>query len=230
MFGALKGVMLGLALAVVASVGPAAADKIEISKYVYENYQDYLKQISSFSVAVFAVSQDGNDSYYVYCSENCSMGSLAKQALDECSRKASGKPCKIMAANRDLRIEFEVFESSKKLSSNDEILAHRLPADELKRRVEGNTIRGEYPNGRKWVEFYDPKGEIRGKDDKKGSYSARYTFNGDKLCFDYPDNDGDWCAQVSEGSGQAYFIDASSGELVTFIRNASIVTGNPDNL
>lgn len=216
--------ILGLALAT-AAVGPAAADKMEISPYVYENYQDFQKKISGFEVAVFAVSENGLDSYYVYCDVNCSMSSLAKEAVQKCERRANN-PCKVMAVNRDLRIEYEVYKATKSLSSDDQILANRLGAEKLKSAIVGNTVQGEYPNGVKWAEFYDPNGEIRGHDATHGDYSARYTLKDDLICYDYSGSDDDWCAQVSDGGSQIYFL--KDGELVTFIRNASFVSGNPN--
>lgn len=206
--------------------GSAVADKLEISPAVYEGYQEYLKKISGFEVAVFAVAENGLGSFYVYCSTNCSFSRLAKEAVDECNKR-SRVPCKVMAVNRDLRIEFEVYKATTALPSDDQILSKRLGAEELKRRIVGNTVRGEYPNGVKWSEYYDPSGAIRGKDATHGAYDARYTLKGDQICYDYPGNDDDWCGQVSDDGSQVYFL--KEGKLVTFIRNASIADGNPDN-
>jgi hypothetical protein len=217
------------ALAVALTVGTvasAAADKMEISPAVYKSYQEYLQKISGFEVAVFAVAENGLGSFYVYCDDNCSLAKLAKEAVAECE-KIANHPCKVMAVNHDLRIEFEVYNASTAVSSGDPVLAHLLGAEDLQRRIVGNTVRGEYPNGVVWSEYYDPSGEIRGKDATHGAYTARYTLKADQICYDYSGNDDDWCGQVSEDGSQVYFL--KEGKLVTFIRNASIASGNPEN-
>lgn len=227
MMGALRALGAGAVFACAVAVGPASADKLEISPRVYENYQDYLKEISGFNVAVFAVAQDGDSSFYVYCDENCSLSSLARQAEETCERRAE-LPCKIMAVNKDLRIEFEVANPIADLPSDSAILAQRLSAADLKSRIVGNTMRGEYPNHVAWAEYYDPSGELRGRDARKGAYTARYALKGDQLCYDYEGSDDDWCAQVSDVGGEVSLV--TDGKLVTYNRNLSIVPGNPDNL
>jgi hypothetical protein len=90
MIGALRAVVIGLVLAGAVSIGPAAAEKIEISREVEANYQEYLKKIGGFEVAVFAVSEDGNRSFYVWCSESCSLSRLSQEAVVECERRTDG--------------------------------------------------------------------------------------------------------------------------------------------
>lgn len=140
----------------------AWADPIAISQGVYDSYQEYLKTIGTNKPGAFAVSKSGDKSYYVHCTdENCYLSAVARQALEGCERD-SKLPCTLLATNRDLKIEFTVFKDTSPISSDDAIVRHVLGADDLKAKVVGNTLRGEYPNHVKWSEYYDPSGEIRG--------------------------------------------------------------------
>lgn len=78
------------------------------------------------------------------------------------------------------------------------------------------------------MEYYDPNGEIRGKDEEHGAYSAKYVLKANSICFDYQGSDDDWCAQVSMRGNRVDFIE--DGKLVTFVRNTMIIPGNPSGL
>jgi hypothetical protein len=208
--------------------GTAFADTLQISQHVYDSYQEYLKNVGSNKPGAFAVSQSGQKSFYVYCeNENCYLSALAKEALDTCQRDTN-LPCTLLATNRDQKIEFALFKDTSAISSGDAVAKHVLGAADLKAKVVGSTLRGEYPNHVKWSEFYDQSGEIRGKDDDQGTYTARYTLDGNKLCYDYPGNDADWCATISLQGDDVQFL--KGGELVNFTINSKLAPGNPDHL
>ena len=95
----------------------------------------------------------------------------------------------------------------------------------MKRPLESNDTS---VNDQSWVEYYDPSGEIRGKDDEHGSYKARYELKGDQICFDYPGDDSDWCGQISMRGNRIDYIE--DGEIVNLIRDTLVHNGNPYNL
>lgn len=203
----------------------SAASAIEITEAVHHNYKAYMFHIGSGKSGAFAVSPSGDYSWFVYCTDvNCNADQSSSEALVRCSA-LSRVECRLMAYSSEVRIPFTVVSGKK---ADDEILAAILDADRLKQVVVGNTLQGEYPNGRKWYEHYDSSGEIRGRDDDQGSYQARYTLDGDRICFDYAGTNDDWCAQVSVRGNRADFL--KNGELQTFIRNTIFLDGNPNNL
>lgn len=201
------------------------ASAMEITEGVNHNYKAYIFHIGSGKLGAFAVSPRGDYSWFFYCTEaNCDADQAAREALVRCGA-LSGVECALMAYNDELRIPFTVVLGTR---ASDEILAAILDADRLKQVLIGNTLQGEYPNSRKWYEFYDASGEIRGRDDDQGTYQARYTLDGDKICFDYAGTQDDWCGQVSLRGSRVDFL--KGGELQTFVRNTFLVDGNPNNL
>lgn len=205
-----------------------SASALEISEETNGNYQEYLKTIGSTKKGAFAVSPDGYYSYYIYCTDtNCIPDGIGRDAISKCS-SLSGQKCSLMAYGRDVRIPFTVFQMSVDISPDDEIMKNILDAERLKLIAIGNTMQGEYTNNIKWIEFYDPSGEIRGKDDKQGAYKASYTLKGDQMCFDFPGTVDDWCTQVSMRGNRVDFI--NKGKLVTFLRNTTFIDGNPYGL
>lgn len=215
-------------LACLIGFGAAGAQALEISEETNGNFQEYLKTIGSTKKGAFAISPDGYYSYYIYCTEtNCIADGIGRDALKKCA-SLSGQECSLMAFGRDVRIPFTVFAMSVEISPDDEIMKNILDAEQLKAIAVGNTMQGEYTNAIKWVEFYDPNGEIRGKDDKQGPYKASYTLRGDQMCFDFPGTYDDWCAQISMRGNRVDFI--NKGKLVTFLRNTTFVDGNPNGL
>ncbi|MDQ7247914.1 hypothetical protein [Dongia sedimenti] len=103
-----------------------------------------------------------------------------------------------------------------------------LTADAIKTRFVGNTLKGTYPEGKQWAEYYSPEGEIRGHDDIGGSYSGRFTFRGDEICFDFDDTDQDFCGPVSDGAEGIRFY--RNGKMITDIGHVILMPGNPNNL
>lgn len=103
-----------------------------------------------------------------------------------------------------------------------------LTGDAIKARFVGNTLRGTYPGGKAWAEFYDPSGEIRGHDDIDGSYRGHYTLGDSGICFDFDGTDQDFCGQVIDGAEGIRFT--RNGKTITDIGHVIVVPGNPDNL
>jgi hypothetical protein len=166
--------MRGMALVIVLStVGASAATALDISEATYANYQDYLKTIGSTKKGAFAVAADGYGSYFTYCYDvNCLSNTLTQEALTSC-RSVTGKECLVMAYGRDERIDYTVVARRIELKDDDAILANVLDADRLKALIVGNTMQGEYPNHKKWMEHYAPDGTLRGKADQLGTFRGR---------------------------------------------------------
>ena len=219
--------ILSCIMLVLAFVVSHRAVALEITEATHENYQAYLKQIGATKHGAFAVSPDGLYSWYIYCTDaHCIQTGIGQEALAKCQTLA-GQKCQLLATDRTVRIEFTVAADRTELSPEDEILKSIVNAEQLKQLTVGNTMEGEYPNSKKWMEYYDPSGEIRGKDGK-GEYSAKYELKGDQICFDYDGTDDDWCAQISMRGNKVDFLE--DGKLVSFIRNTVIIPGNPSGL
>jgi hypothetical protein len=222
--------MRGMALAIVFSiVSASAATALDISEATYANYQDYLKTIGSPKKGAFAVSSDGYGSYYTYCYDvNCLSNTLTQEALTSC-RSVTGKECLVMAYGRDERIDYTVVARRIELKDDDAILANVLDADRLKALIVGNTMQGEYPNHKKWMEHYAPDGTLRGKADQLGTFRGRYELKDNAICYHYQGHsDWDWCAQVSIIGDTIRLLE--DGKLVGTESNTKWLQGNPHNL
>jgi hypothetical protein len=222
--------MRGMALAIVLlTVGASAANALEISEATYANYQDYLKTIGSTKKGAFAVASDGYGSYFTYCYDvNCLANNLTQEALTSC-RSVTGKECLVMAYGREERIDYTVITRRIELKDDDEILANILNADRLKTLIVGNTMQGEYPNHKKWIEYYAPDGTLRGKADNLGAFRGRYEFKDNAICYHYQGHaDWGWCAHISIIGDTIRFLE--DGKLVGTDSNAKWLQGNPHNL
>lgn len=211
------------------AVNTAAAEVLQISEKVFANYQDYLKTIGATRRGAFAVGSDGYGSYYVYCEEsNCLTQSLTQEALAKC-QSLTGIDCVVMAYGREQRMEFTVVARRTALPPDNEILANVLPAERLKAYIVGSTMQGEYPNHRKWREYYAVDGTLRGQADEIGAFRGRYDFKGDAVCFYYDaDSDWNWCARISIVDDKIYLLE--DNELVTNEFNTEWLQGNPHGL
>jgi hypothetical protein len=208
----------------------ASADEtIQISDWSFKNYQKYLKTIGSTKKGAFAVSDDGGNSYFTYCYEaNCLDNSLARDAIKGCE-SLTGLKCLILAYGREERMKFTVVAGRSQEPVDDEILANVLSAERLKAYMVGNTMRGEYLNHKKWIEYYGPDGTLRGHADSLGSFRGHYEFKDTTICYYYDGHsDWNWCTQLSVFADHIYFLE--NGKLVTNEFNTELLQGNPENL
>jgi hypothetical protein len=220
----------GILLAFLLSITSASADDaFEISPKTFANYEDYLKTIGYTKKGAFAAADDGYGSYFTYCPEtSCVATSLTQEALNKCE-SVTGKKCVIVAYGREERIKFTVVARRTELKSNDEILANILSADRLKGFIVGNTMQGEYPNHKKWMEYYAPDGTLRGKADALGSFRGTYEFKDNTVCYHYQGHsDWDWCSAISVSGDDIYLLE--DGKLVTDEFNTRLLQGNPSDL
>jgi hypothetical protein len=84
------------------------AEKITLSHQVWGYYQEYLADIYPNRPGAFAVSENGRNAYYYYCTDiRCMPGKGYKQgALDGCNRW--GNDCLVFAYGRDILVNYEV--------------------------------------------------------------------------------------------------------------------------
>ena len=216
---------MALAIAI-AAPSASAAEALDISEATYANYQEYLKTIGSTRRGAFAVAADGYGSYYTYCYDGtCLSSNLTQDALTSC-RSVTGKECLLMAFGRTERIAFTVVARRTELKSDDAILASILDAERLKTLIVGNTMQGEYPNHKKWMEHYAADGTLRGKADDLGAFSGSYELKDSTICYHYQGHsDCDWCAQISIVADTIYFLE--DRKLVSNESNTKWLQGNP---
>lgn len=87
----------------------AHAEPIEISDRVWGSFQEYLREIGSTNPGAFAVTKDGNSSYYIYCPEfRCVSGQTYRhEALRRCAATA-GRECVLFAFREDILIPYKL--------------------------------------------------------------------------------------------------------------------------
>jgi hypothetical protein len=98
----------GFFLAGCASGEPPAtyATPLEISPGTQGALDAYLRSVKVTRPGAFAVSEDGRDSYYVWCEEfSCDAVSYATPAIQLC-RSISGKPCLALFVRNQPRVAF----------------------------------------------------------------------------------------------------------------------------
>ncbi|AWB48899.1 hypothetical protein HYN69_10670 [Gemmobacter aquarius] len=88
--------------------------------------------------------------------------------------------------------------------------------DQIKAAIAGNTVQGNMLASGAYTEFYQADGVIKGAD-----YTAKWSVNGDEMCFDYGEGASCWSVQIK-------------GDAVTWIKDGvedgtgTLVAGNPN--
>lgn len=103
-----------------------------------------------------------------------------------------------------------------------------MTSADLQERIVGNTMSGQYDGGEEWQEYFDPTGDIRGRDDEHGPYTARYWIVENLMCFDYPWDGADWCAKIGIEADRLTFY--KDGQKQTGIPHTQLLPGNPYSL
>jgi len=237
----------------------AVADTIDITKETEGYYKEYLQQVPVTAASAFAVSKDGAWSYWDYC-DGCALGWVASEVKSECERYAkaectlldtnralkldynvadapsddagaaqppSGTSQNAAANKPATTIPGDTSDTAPATATDRQAI---LTADQFKKLIVGNTMTGVYTNGVKWEEYYDPNGEIRGFDEKQGTYFGKYQLRaGNMVCYDYPGTQYDWCAKISlQGDSVNYVL--PSGSLDATSHDDKVVKGNPEKL
>jgi hypothetical protein len=113
--------------------------------------------------------------------------------------------------------------------SASEVMHHLLSGAELRQRLVGNTITGEYDDGDTWAAYYAPDGWVHGFDAKTGLSMGKYAFQGDLVCYDYGRKDYNYCTQISLIGDQVNFVRKGRVEN-DGNRNQKLVSGNSEDL
>lgn len=83
--------------------------------------------------------------------------------------------------------------------------------------VAGNTVQGSMLDSGAYTEFYQADGVIKGD-----GYAAKWSIDGDKMCFDYGEGADCWSVRL-DGASVAWIKDGAEKGTGT------IVSGNPNN-
>lgn len=89
--------------------------------------------------------------------------------------------------------------------------------DQITAAVAGNTVHGNMLDSGVYTEFYQADGVIKGAD-----YSAKWSIDGDKMCFDYGQGADCWSVRL-DGASVTWIKDGAEKGTGT------IVSGNPNN-
>ena len=101
--------VLGLILLIILFSGNTQAGskwgkgELILSDFVIENFIEYLRGNVSKSPYLFAVSIDGQDYQYYYCSAGTACEGGDGQILEECSRYAGDVECSLFARRRTIK-------------------------------------------------------------------------------------------------------------------------------
>nr|WP_298682804.1 hypothetical protein [uncultured Dongia sp.] len=97
-------------------------------------------------------------------------------------------------------------------------LAAPATGDAIKAAIGGNSVQGNMDASGPYAEFYQADGIIKGKD-----YTAKWTVEGDTMCFLYDGSPKDcWAVEIT-GDQVKWWKDGKSGGTGT------ILPGNPNN-
>ena len=98
-----------------------------------------------------------------------------------------------------------------------EIVGDLLDGEGIRRALSGQTLRGCYPNGQRFVERLDADGRFYLIGDAE-EYQGRWSVDDAKLCFDYEVGDNadgpPLCFPVSRAGGELYFYAADMSGIV----------------
>lgn len=89
--------------------------------------------------------------------------------------------------------------------------------DQIKAAIAGNTVQGSMLDSGAYTEFYQADGVIKGAD-----YTASWSIDSDKMCFDYGQGADCWSVRL-DGTSVTWVKDGADKGTGT------IVPGNPNN-
>jgi hypothetical protein len=100
--------LTGLILLLALGASAAQADeKYRIDPGVWSHYQEYLRTIGHTKSGAFAMTADGQGSFYTYCPGHCvatSYGPVAKRKCEE----SYDTECVVFAVRDDIRVDYEI--------------------------------------------------------------------------------------------------------------------------
>ncbi|ROO31186.1 hypothetical protein [Salinisphaera japonica] len=107
-------------------------------------------------------------------------------------------------------------ESSMDHSDSSDI-ANKMDEAAIRKHIVDHTVTGSMSTGGNYGEYYDPNGKILAAD-----YSAKWTIEDDKLCFDYGDGVDCYVAAM-DGLDVVWYLDGEK------VGTGSLQEGNPND-
>src|SRR5687767_14383192 len=190
-------------------------------------FQAYLSSTSSRSA--FAVSEDGEASFYSYCASGTCNGlnNIGTEAIKGCEKSGHGR-CVVLGSNGIVKRPYVVAGDLPALPSQG-VRTDFVSGDRIRQELVGNSIVQANLEGKTWVEYFAPDGTLRGRADDGRRFDGSWKIDGNTLCVDYHSIASDWCGQFAEGADGSinYYKDGRFAK--TFPRSV-LQKGNPQNL
>ncbi len=131
-------------------------------------------------------------------------------ALAGCSSESSSAPSGTAAYD----LEQQIRQGSTYSAQPAQYEPVTVPSHQMPRLHVGNTIVGRQSNGTIYS-YYHPNGTLYEAWQGYGVNVARYWFDGDALCVEYPQKRSPACYFVVVGNNEPYYVSASSGKPIT---------------
>jgi len=205
-------VMAGLALVLLSGCATPEGPEITLSQHTDALFQQYMSMMHDIEHGAFAVSPDGRHGFFTYCySGNCERADLNYEALNGC-KKLAHSDCLILAHNQAVYRKYVVDGGQSAAIGQG---GSFYTGDEIAQTVSGNTVSGQYPDGRPWSVYFAADHQLRSRGDGPGG-AGTWAIIGDQLCFDYPGTAEDWCARFQR-----------NGDLIDIYRNGAFLRHMP---
>lgn len=224
-------VSAGLFLAGCASQ-PETSGSLVITKKVEDHLNKYLAEVAAGRQGAFAVTLNGNSSYYSVCESGACNGqfNFSNEAIRGCENYGQGR-CVVLSSNGIIRRPYTVEGTSAAAMQQPELgqQTQFVSGEQIRRELIGNSIVEPTSGGKAWVEYFDPNGTVRGRSREGVAFSGSWTITGNTLCIDYSSTGEDWCGQFAEGSDGSidYYRDGKFRK--TYPRSV-LQPGNPQQL
>jgi hypothetical protein len=192
-------------------------------------FQAYL-ETGDDSSSAFAVSEDGQYSFYSYCESGGCNGqySFSREAIRGCEKLGHGR-CVVLGSNGVVRRPYVVAGGSTSALPSQGMASDFVSGDRIRQELAGNSIVEPISEGKVWAEYFAPDGTLRGRTEDGRRFDGSWKIDGNTLCVDYRSIASDWCGQFAEGADGSidYYRD---GKFAKTYPRSVLQTGNPENL
>lgn len=225
---------LGFACALLAGCAsaPENGPPLVITRKVDDHLQKYMAEVAAGRQGAFAVTLNGNSSYYSVCESGSCNGqyNFSNEAIRGCEGYGQGR-CVVLSSNGMIRRPYTVEGTTAAATQQPEMgqPTQFVSGEQIRRELIGNSIVEPNGSGQPWAEYFDPNGTVRGRSGEGVAFGGTWTITGNTLCVDYSSVGEDWCGQFAEGSDGSidYFRDGKFRK--TYPRSV-LQSGNPQNL
>ena len=211
---------------------PQSDQPLVITKKVEAHLQKYMAEVAAGRQGALAVTLTGSSSYYSVCESGTCNGqfNFSNEAIRGCENYGQGR-CVVLSSNGMIRRPYTVEGQSGAALEQPEVGARTqfVSADRIRDELIGNSIVEPSSSGKLWVEYYDPNGSVRGRNQEGATFAGTWKIEGNTLCVDYVSIGTDWCGQFAEGSDGSidYYKDGKFRK--TYPRSV-LQPGNPQKL